>query len=150
MQHIQSHVTGTIRLSPEAAARRAQVKQHPPKDVLVEYHRKPVAAVPEAAPSIPEKAWKAARKFLRDKYPVFAQRLPLCIGIHHTIHDAHPELSKSSIRAFLRNHCAGRGYRLGLKIGTPRFDLAGTPCGVVSEHEAAVATAQSLSEGSRS
>lgn len=143
MQQIQSPgITGTLRLSPEAAARRAQFKVAKLREVAAEHFRKPARAVPDAAPAATERPWMTARKVLHSAYPVFEQKLPLAIGIHRAIRAAHPELTTKSIRMFLGAHTANRRYRLGLKTGTPRFDLSGDAVGVVTEREAAVAAAQ--------
>jgi sRNA-binding protein len=79
----------------------------------------------------------ALLKSLRERYPVIRDYLPLTVGIHQAIIEAHPDYKPWLIRRALANHCRDVHYLNALVKGGPRFDLVGIPCGEITGDQAA-------------
>ncbi len=125
MQHIQSPITGTLRLSDAARAAR-QIKQ-----------------LATAAPADDD-----VLELLRRVYPADfgALPVPLKIGIHHDIFAGHPDLPKKAVREALKRHTGTKGYLRVLVQGAARYSLHGGQDGIVTEREARIAE-KLLNEG---
>lgn len=77
---------------------------------------------------------------LRQRFPAFAQCLPLAIGIDKLLLAEMPEISRKTLRVALNMHTNSSRYLKAMTIATRRFDLAGTPAGDVLEEHRARAT----------
>jgi ProP effector len=65
-----------------------------------------------------------------------ARRRPLKVGIDRDIAAAIPDLDPTVLSASLRYYCRSIGYLDACRLGMPRIDLQGEPCGSVSEGDA--------------
>lgn len=85
--------------------------------------------------------YSAILKYLQDTYPkCFTSGntpiLPLAIGIHQQLFaSANLPFARVKIRKFLKRYTRSKRYRNNLIIGSPRVDLQGCHCGVVTEKE---------------
>jgi ProP effector len=65
-----------------------------------------------------------------------ARRRPLKVGIDQDIAAAIPDLDPTALSASLRYYCRSIGYLDACRLGMPRIDLQGEPCGSISEGDA--------------
>ena len=97
-------------------------------------------AVPtEAGPDAPNLSALARALLieLRQRFPAFAQCLPLAIGIDKLLLAEMPEISRKTLRVALNMHTNSSRYLKAMATATVRFDLAGNPAGeVLDEHRA--------------
>ncbi len=95
-------------------------------------------AVPtEASPDAPNMSAlaRALLTELRQRFPAFAQCLPLAIGIDKLLLAEMPEISRKTLRVALNMHTNSSRYLKAMATATVRFDLAGSPAGdVLDEH----------------
>ena len=74
-----------------------------------------------------------AEALFRQRYPAFAQFLPLTVGVFDTLHTNHPEVEIGTLRQVLAKHCHQREYLQGLVKSTHRHALDGTPVAELSD-----------------
>lgn len=77
---------------------------------------------------------------LRSTFPVFLECRVLAIGIHTSIMERLPDISKTQLRAALKTHTASNRYLKALSQGKDRFDLDGKPDGMVTLEQRQQAT----------
>ncbi len=75
-------------------------------------------------------------------FPVFKEGRPLALGIHKTLAERMPELSKADVRNALRIHTASTRYLKALSQAKERYDLEGQPAGEVTDEQREAATTQ--------
>ena len=91
----------------------------------------------EASPDAPNMSAlaRALLTELRQRFPAFAQCLPLAIGIDKLLLAEMPEISRKTLRVALNMHTNSSRYLKAMATATVRFDLAGSPAGdVLDEH----------------
>lgn len=97
-------------------------------------------AVPtKASPDAPNLSGlaRALLTDLRQRFPAFAQCLPLAIGVDKLLLAEMPEISRKTLRVALNMHTNSSRYLKAMATATGRFDLAGNPAGdVLEEHRA--------------
>ncbi|MDD4881367.1 MAG: ProQ/FinO family protein [Gallionellaceae bacterium] len=73
-------------------------------------------------------------------FPALRDALPLAIGIHKTILERLPELTKVQVSKAMRIHTTSTRYLKSMAKAEQRFDLDGNPAGEVTaeQREAAV------------
>lgn len=77
---------------------------------------------------------------LRQRFPAFAQCLPLAIGIDKMLLAEMPEINRKTLRVALNMHTNSSRYLKAMASATERFDLAGVAAGAVSEEHRTRAT----------
>lgn len=85
----------------------------------------------------------AAKKSFRDEvldrlvatFPVFQDARPLAIGVHKTILERMPELTRAQVSRALKIHTGSTRYLKALSNAEQRFDLDGQPAGEVTEEQ---------------
>lgn len=75
-------------------------------------------------------------------FAVFRDAQPLALGIHKTLLERMPELSKDQVRTALRIHTASTRYLKVLAQGKERYDLDGNAAGEVTEEQREQAAGQ--------
>lgn len=91
----------------------------------------------EASPDAPNMSAlaRALLTELRQRFPAFAQCLPLAIGIDKLLLAEMLEISRKTLRVALNMHTNSSRYLKAMATATVRFDLAGSPAGdVLDEH----------------
>lgn len=88
---------------------------------------------------------------LADRFPLAIAKFdegpirPLRVGIHADLIAALPELAagrgRKMLQQFIRQYSRSGAYLASLEVGADRVDLAGEPCGGVTELEAESAAA---------
>ena len=74
---------------------------------------------------------------LRQRFPAFAQCLPLAIGVDKLLLAEMPEISRKTLRVALNMHTNSSRYLKAMATATARFNLAGNLAGdVLEEHRA--------------
>ena len=73
-------------------------------------------------------------------FPVFRDAQPLAIGIHKTILERMPELTKAQVSRALKIHTGSTRYLKALSNAEQRFDLDGAPAGEVTAEQRDAAT----------
>lgn len=73
-------------------------------------------------------------------FPVFRDALPLAIGIHKTILERMPELTKAQVGRAMKLHTGSTRYLKGLSNAEQRVDLDGNPAGEVTAEQREAAT----------
>lgn len=68
-------------------------------------------------------------------FPVFRDALPLAIGIHKTILERLPELTKVQVSKALRIHTTSTRYLKAMAKAEQRLDLDGNPAGEVTAEQ---------------
>lgn len=74
--------------------------------------------------------------------PKGSPKLPLKLGIHRDVREAHPDLSSRLVWMTIEDYTDGETYLAHVVVGAVRVDLSGRPAGVVTEDEAAHAAEQ--------
>ncbi|MFA5083200.1 MAG: ProQ/FinO family protein [Hydrogenophilaceae bacterium] len=68
-------------------------------------------------------------------FPVLRDALPLAIGIHKTILERLPELTKVQVSKAMRIHTTSTRYLKAMAKAEQRFDLDGNPAGEVTAEQ---------------
>lgn len=92
----------------------------------------------ESAPKKPSR--DAVLDQLTATFPAFRDTLPLAIGIHKTIRERLPELTRDQVGKALRIHTGSTRYLKALAKAQQRFDLDGNPAGEITEEQRKQAT----------
>ncbi|NTV95897.1 MAG: ProQ activator of osmoprotectant transporter prop [Thiobacillus sp.] len=79
---------------------------------------------------------------LATTFAVFRDVRPLALGIHKTLQERMPELTKDQVRTALRSHTGSTRYLKALAQAKERYDLDGNPAGEVTEEQRAQAAEQ--------
>lgn len=68
-------------------------------------------------------------------YPVFSAGKPLAVGTREKLIERHPDIDARLVRSALLKHCKRPRYLKALAAEPQRYDLDGSPVGVVTEEE---------------
>jgi ProP effector len=89
---------------------------------------------------------KSSRNALLDTliatYPVFRDGRPLALGIHKTLLERMPDLTKEQIRVALKIHTGSTRYLKALSQADERYDLDGAAAGSVTPEQKEQAATQ--------
>lgn len=83
----------------------------------------------------PKRARDAVLDTLVATFPAFRDAQPLAIGIHKTIKERLPDLSKDQVGRALKIHTGSTRYLKSLARAEQRFDLDGNPAGEVTAEQ---------------
>jgi ProP effector len=87
----------------------------------------------------PQKARNATLDSFVTSFPAFRDVLPLAIGIHKSILERLPELTKQQVNMALKIHTLSTRYLKAMAKATQRFDLDGNAVGDVTDEQREVA-----------